>query len=165
MKCKICTKLTVKTPERRHIYKRIHTLDFSENFLWMFAVNQNLIWDPHCVKSIRMRENADQNNSTFSVTHIFPYKGRIFDSDYWFDIVEWVYATIRVNISSNSKVNWSSRPEVFFQKAVLKNFAKFTGKLLSWSLSFNKGLRPATFWKKEPQQMSSTVFLLQVYFI
>ena len=44
----------------------------------------------------------------------------------------------------------SSRPEVFFKKAVLRNFAKFTGKHLCQSLFFIKvtGLRPATLSKK-----------------
>ena len=32
----------------------------------------------------------------------------------------------------------SIRPEVFFQKGVLRNFAKFTGKHLCQSLFFNK---------------------------
>ena len=43
----------------------------------------------------------------------------------------------------------SSRPEVFCEKGVLKNFTKFTGKYLCWSLLFNKvaGLRPATLLK------------------
>ena len=37
-------------------------------------------------------------------------------------------------------------PEVFCEKGVLRNFAKFTGKHLRQSLFFNKvaGLRPAT---------------------
>ena len=34
--------------------------------------------------------------------------------------------------------NKSSRPGVFFKKGVLRNFAKFTGKLLCQSLFFNK---------------------------
>ena len=51
----------------------------------------------------------------------------------------------------------SSRPEVFSEKGVLRNFAKFTGKDLCQSLFFNKvaglfnkvaGLRPATLLKK-----------------
>ena len=32
----------------------------------------------------------------------------------------------------------SSRPEAFCKKYVLKNFAKFTEKILSWSFFFNK---------------------------
>ena len=38
----------------------------------------------------------------------------------------------------------SSHPEVFFKKGILKNFAKFTGKRLCYSLFFDKvaGLRP-----------------------
>ena len=44
----------------------------------------------------------------------------------------------------------SSRPEVFSKKAVLRNFAKFTGKRLCPSLFFHKvaGLRPPTLLKK-----------------
>ena len=53
--------------------------------------------------------------------------------------------------SSNSTKIRSSRPEVFCEKGVLRNFAKFTGKHLCQSLFFNKvaGLRPATLLKKE----------------
>ena len=42
------------------------------------------------------------------------------------------------------------RPEVFYKKGVLRNFAKFTGKYLCHSLFFNKvtDLRPATSSKK-----------------
>ena len=47
----------------------------------------------------------------------------------------------------------SSRPEVFCEKGVLRNFAKFTGKHQCQSLFFNKvvGLRPeaCNFIKKE----------------
>ena len=37
-------------------------------------------------------------------------------------------------------------PDVLYRKSVLKNFAKFTEKHLSWSFPFNKiaGYRPAT---------------------
>ena len=44
----------------------------------------------------------------------------------------------------------SSRPEVFYKKGVLRNFAKFTGKHLCQSLFFNKvaGMRTATLLKK-----------------
>ena len=43
-----------------------------------------------------------------------------------------------------------SRPEVFYKKGVLRNFAKFTGKHLCQNLVFNKviGPRPATLLKK-----------------
>ena len=45
----------------------------------------------------------------------------------------------------------SSRPEVFCEKGILRNFTKFTGKYLCQSLFFNivAGLRPATLLKKE----------------
>ena len=44
----------------------------------------------------------------------------------------------------------SSSPEVFYKKAVLRNFAKLTGKHLRQSLFFGKvaGLSPATLLKK-----------------
>ena len=44
----------------------------------------------------------------------------------------------------------SSHPEVFCEKGVLRNFAKFTGKQLCQSLFFNNiaGLRHATLLKK-----------------
>ena len=44
----------------------------------------------------------------------------------------------------------SSRPDVFCEKGVLRNFTKFTAKHLCQSLFFNKvgGLRPATLLKK-----------------
>ena len=45
----------------------------------------------------------------------------------------------------------SRRPEVFYKKGALRNFAELTRKHLFWSLSFNKiaGLRSATPLKKE----------------
>ena len=47
-------------------------------------------------------------------------------------------------------LNRICRPEVFYKKDVLKNFANFTEKNLRQSLFFNKvaGLRPATLLKK-----------------
>ena len=44
----------------------------------------------------------------------------------------------------------SSRPEVFCKKAILRNFAKFTGENLCQGLFFNKvaGSRPAALFKK-----------------
>ena len=44
----------------------------------------------------------------------------------------------------------SNRPEVFYKKGVLRNFAKFTGKHLYQRLFFNKvtGLRPQIYFKK-----------------
>ena len=49
-----------------------------------------------------------------------------------------------------SSIFRSSRPEVFCEKGVLKNFTKFTEKHLCQSLFFNRDadLRPATLLKK-----------------
>ena len=54
----------------------------------------------------------------------------------------------------NSLINRSPRQNVFCEKGVLKNFAKFTGKHLCQRLFFNKaaGMRPATLIKKRPWQ-------------
>ena len=51
---------------------------------------------------------------------------------------------------TESSRNRSSLPKVFCKKDALRNFAKFTGKHLRHSLSFNKvaGLRPATLLKE-----------------
>ena len=44
-----------------------------------------------------------------------------------------------------------SYPEEFCKKSVVKNFAKFIGEQLCWSLLFNKveDWRPATLFKKD----------------
>ena len=60
----------------------------------------------------------------------------------------------------------SSRPEVFYKKGVLRNFAKFTGKHLCQSLFFNKvaGPRPkaCNFIKNEtPEQAPSKMLLFR----
>ena len=48
----------------------------------------------------------------------------------------------------------SSHQRCSFKKVFLKNFTKFSGKHLCWSLFFNKvsGMRPATLLKKRLQQ-------------
>ena len=53
------------------------------------------------------------------------------------------------------KIPFVQKPsEVFLKKKFLKNFTKFKGKHLCWSLFFKKdsGLRPATLLKKRLQQ-------------
>ena len=46
--------------------------------------------------------------------------------------------TSMIVASMESENDRSSRPEVFYKKGVLKNFAKLTGKYLCQSLFFNK---------------------------
>ena len=60
------------------------------------------------------------------------------------------YLPIIQNLNFQSVTIRSSRPEVFFKKGVLRNFAKLTGKHLCQSLPFNKvaGFRHATLLKK-----------------
>ena len=65
----------------------------------------------------------------------------------------------------------SSRPEVFCKKDVFRNFTKFKGKHLCWSLFFNKvtALRRATLLKKRLWHRCLTVnfvkFLRTSFFI
>ena len=53
--------------------------------------------------------------------------------------------------------NRKDRPEMFYKKVILINFAKFLRKHLCWSLFFDKvaGCKPATLLKTD----SSTVVL------
>ena len=53
----------------------------------------------------------------------------------------------------------SSRPEVFCEKGVFRNFAKFTGKHLCQSLFFNKvaGVRPAKYTRFSSSLAYTTV--------
>ena len=50
---------------------------------------------------------------------------------FWFLLVHWVAKKTVKQI----KKSRNSRPEVFCNKGVLKNFAKLTGKHLCWNLS------------------------------
>ena len=52
----------------------------------------------------------------------------------------------------------------YVKKGVLKNFAKFTGKQLCWSLSFNKvaGLQAATLLKTRLQHRSFPVNFVKI---
>ena len=58
---------------------------------------------------------------------------------------------VNYNVSIAGTLLRSSRPDVFREKFVLRNFTKFTGKHLCQSLFFNEVavLRPATLLKKE----------------
>ena len=64
----------------------------------------------------------------------------------FFWLLELCKFSIKIEILRNFR---SSRPKVFCEKDVLRNFTKFTGKHLRQSLIFNKvvGLRPATLLK------------------
>ena len=66
------------------------------------------------------------------------------------DAATFLLAPFEFSTHSGSRTCRSSRLKVFCKKAVLKNFAKFTGKHLCQSLFFNKvaDLRPATLLKK-----------------
>ena len=74
-----------------------------------------------------------------------------FHQRYW-RLKSWLRKKMAVkNRLKNTKRNTrSSRPEVFCEKSVLRNFTKFTGKRLCQSLFPNKiaGLRPAILLKK-----------------
>ena len=59
------------------------------------------------------------------------------------------------SLKYNTPYSGSNRTKVFWEKVVLRNFAKFTGNHLYQSLIFNKvlGLRPATLIKKRALNM------------
>ena len=59
-----------------------------------------------------------------------------------------------------------SLPEVFCRKDVLKDFAKFTGKHLCWSLFSNKfaGLKPATLLIKKFRHRCFPVIFENAFF-
>ena len=79
---------------------------------------------------------------------------------YTYDFKHKIYYNIQQNLAKDFTFNIlnvrtllnvrSSRLDVSCRKGVFRNFAKFTGKHLRQSLSFNKvaGLRPATLLKK-----------------
>ena len=54
----------------------------------------------------------------------------------------WTWNNMQIDVTHNLQINnWhfrSSRPEVFYKKVVLRNFAKFIEKQLYSSLFFNK---------------------------
>ena len=58
-----------------------------------------------------------------------------------------------------------NRREVLCKNGVLENFAKFTGKYLSWSLYFKKvvGLRPESLFKKRLQHRCFPLNLVQFF--
>ena len=78
-------------------------------------------------------------------------------------IIRFGLSTYNFNLEKPGTSYGSSRPDVFFEKGVLRNFAKFTRKHLCQRLFFNKvaGLRPkaCNFIKKEsPAQVFSCEF-------
>ena len=83
-----------------------------------------------------------------SINCCIVYYGSWHTLKFFFFFTLWpnILAFIEEYISTNK----SSRPEVFCEKGVLKNFTKVTGKHLCQSLFFNKvaDLRPATLLKK-----------------
>ena len=87
------------------------------------------------------------------------YRFSISDNEMYFkkDLGIYLSEIMKLNLSYiiiNRQRYRSNRPELFYKKGVLRNFAKFTRKHPCQSLLFNKfaGLRPATllkrFWHK-----------------
>ena len=54
-------------------------------------------------------------------------------------------------LSTCARRSRGSFPKVFYKNGIHKDFAKFTGKHLCWSLFFDKvsGLQPATLLKRD----------------
>ena len=54
------------------------------------------------------------------------------------NITKTIYLLALVMNNTNYDTRRNSRPKVFCKEGALKNFAKFTGKHLCWSLVFDK---------------------------
>ena len=83
------------------------------------------------------------------------YRFSISDNEMYFkkDLGIYLSEIMKLNLSYiiiNRQRYRSNRPELFYKKGVLRNFAKFTRKHPCQSLLFNKfaGLRPATLLKR-----------------
>ena len=133
-------------------------LDFDKNFSQIFYLFVSIIRSKLKCRSVKQRIELILRfwyHSLFTfisvaieVSHIkkyyafFPLLGLI------------VFCTVRIKLlhlhGNPTGIYSSSRLEVFYEKGVLRNFGKFTGKHLCQSLSFNKvsGLRPANLLKK-----------------
>ena len=57
----------------------------------------------------------------------------------------------------------SSRPEVFFKRGVLENFAKFTGNSPYWSLFLIKSSSPQLYLKKETPAQAFSYELCEIF--
>ena len=93
------------------------------------------LWIRPCLQ----RTSRNSGYVFWTLDRHFPYKKSLNNKEQKQTQKALIYFNIILFISFNR----SSHPEVFCQKCVLKNFAKFTGKHLCQSLCFNKvaGLR------------------------
>ena len=97
---------------------------------------------------------ATQNSSTSetylvqSLKSLVPIARRVLRDEYQY---KWCDVTSHASdVNDNVKAS-SSRPEVFCKKGVLRNFAKFTGKHLCWSLLLIKVQTSSLkYWKRDP---------------
>ena len=98
-------------------------------------------------------------NAVVDIKPIYLNKRYLFqDKIYYLNKIYFCFAKIK--FSKHTLYKQKQPPEVFYQKSVLRDFTKFTGKHLCQSLSFNKvaGLSSATFLKKRLAQVFSCEF-------
>ena len=143
----ICSTLTIKTPERRH-WRRSGVFIVNFKYISHLVLNfLSLTWNMYCAslaiyKSCVSTANFQQVNADWVESYLGPHQTFM---------IERYKAVVQ---------------KVFCKKGVLRNFAKFTGKHLCYSLFFNKvaGLRVATLLKKETLAQCFPVKFLRTTF-
>ena len=122
----ICSKLTLKTPERRQwLWTTLNIFHIMYFCCWLGIPAWNIEWYQSFSMQILCFRETRQVSKVSVLLSIFLDK----------------FESLHIR---------SSRPEVFCKKGVVENFAKFTGKHLRQSLFFNKvaGLSPTTLLEK-----------------
>ena len=136
-RCEICSKLIIKTPERRHrsgvlIINFEHISRLVLVFLFLTLSRQMP------TGSVFIEKTTERSSRSFYV-HLF--------KDLWFT-PSWMYlcesSDILIGLCEwvfmNHPIIRSSRPEVFCKKDALRNFVKLIGKDLCQSFFFTEHL-------------------------
>ena len=103
----------------------------------VFCFLKNLVQFTWCVFAHRQHDSVSDK-------HFIPYNSvcPVISKAYWL-----LFKSLNSNLHTNKRAAWhnlarwcerNSRPEVFYQKAFLSNFTKFTRNHLCQSLFFNK---------------------------
>ena len=111
--CEICSKLTIKTLERRQWR---HSGTFIVK-LWTYFTSSIVDFE-------QVNISWELKQPLFNLV-LLSYKSKLIR--FYSDKIIYIYLR---KVQANFR---SSRPEVFCKKGVLRNFAKFTGKHLCWS--------------------------------
>ena len=118
--CKICSKLTITTPERLLTLNRFHTL-FWCCYCWL--------WTSKCrLRRILQKSVIDGELKTIISCCNFFHKKYLWNS----------YTHAHSPLLTRLSLSRSSHKSCSLKKVVLKNLALFTGKNLYWSLFWIK---------------------------